>query len=226
MEYSEETTPGSSQGTSGQKGYFSGTSAIPGTLVVDTADPEDLLQRMRAGDSDAVGTFFDRYESRIRRRIRGKLNPPMRRLFDSQEIFSTLGRRLCMYVQAGKLGATNQQQLWALLTRMANNAVIDKSRVFRRLRDMEGEDSVFAQGMLAQLQRAERHSDQGVEVEISEALNLFTDSDDRQILSLWLIGKPHSQIAFLVQLPADTVRKRWQKIREKLQDRFGPSLGA
>ena len=59
---------------------------------------ESLLRRMRNGDREAAAQFITRYEDRIRRRIRGKLNPSVRRLFDSQDIFSTIGRRLDQYV--------------------------------------------------------------------------------------------------------------------------------
>ena len=58
------------------------------------SDLDSLVSRMAAGDREAVGTFLSLYGPMIRRRVRGKLRMSVRRLFDSQDILSTVGRRL------------------------------------------------------------------------------------------------------------------------------------
>ena len=179
-------------------------------------DVGSLLERMRGGDRGAAATFVTRYDTRIRRRIRGKLSPAMRRIFDSQEILSTVGRRLDMFVRSGQLQASNENELWALVFRMAHNAVIDKARVFHRLQQVEDEDGQFAQQFYTRLRQAERDRREGAEVEIERALKLFDDHVDREILSLWLVGTSHNVIAQTVDLAPTAVRKRWQKIRTKL----------
>ncbi len=183
-------------------------------------DIADLLRRMRTGEREAAAIFVTRYESRIRRRIRGKLNPSMRRLFDSQDIVSTVGRRLDQFVGGGRLEATNFGQLWALVFRMATNAIIDKSRLFRRLQEAEGPDGHLAQEMLARLRRAERVQQSGAGIEIDAALRLLPDEIDQQIFLGWLAGTRFNEIAPAVNLTHDTVRKRWQKIREHLRARL------
>lgn len=180
----------------------------------------ELLQRMRAGDREAAALFITRYGGRIRRRIRGKLSPAMRRIFDSQDILSTLGRRLDHFVLSGKLKAGTEQELWALIFRMADNAVVDKSRLFRRLQQVEKEDSRFARELSSRLRHAQSTHKGGVEIEIDRALNHLHDGIDRQILLLWLAGTPQFVIAEHVDLAATAVRKRWQKIRSKLQRKF------
>jgi len=184
------------------------------------AEVRGLLQRMRGGDRGAAATFVTRYDARIRRRIRGKLSPAMRRIFDSQEILSTVGRRLDMFVRSGRLEATSEDQLWALVFRMAHNAVIDKARVFHRLQEVEDEDGQFAQHFYSRLRQAERDRREGAEIEIERALKLFDDHIDREILSLWLVGASHNVIAENVDLAPTAVRKRWQKIRTKLHKCF------
>jgi DNA-directed RNA polymerase specialized sigma24 family protein len=171
---------------------------------------------MRGGDRGAAATFVTRYDTRIRRRIRGKLSPAMRRIFDSQEILSTVGRRLDNFVRSGQLQATNESELWALVFRMAHNAVIDKARVFHRLQQVEDEDGGFAQQFYTRLRQAERDRREGAEIEIERALKLLDDHIDREILSLWLVGASHSVIAETVDLAPTAVRKRWQKIRTTL----------
>lgn len=190
-------------------------------LSVDAGNEvEDLISRMRCGDRAAAAEFVTRFGSRIRRRIRGKLGPTMRRLFDSQEIMSTLGRRLDLYVLSGKLEAASEPQIWALLFKMADHALLDKGRVLRRLAKTEGEDGDFAQTVLNQLRTAERHHASGVELTIDAALRSLENSTDRQILSMWLHGTPHSVTAETVGLAPAAVRKRWEKIRGCLRDKF------
>lgn len=197
---------------------------VPGPEALEDSiylsEVEMLLRRMRSGDREAAAVFIVRYESRLRRRIRGKLNPSMRRVFDSQDILSTISRRLDQFVRSGRLEASSEQQLWALIFRMANNAIIDKSRVYRRLQQTEGPDSSFAQDLLMRLRQAERQSREGVEIELEKALKVLTNSLDKEILSLWLMGTRHREIAQTVGMAPAAVRKRWQKIKEKLQLRF------
>lgn len=188
-----------------------------------TDDVDRLLEQMRDGDREAAAAFIMRYGSRIRRRVRGKLSPGMRRIFDSQEILSTVGRRLDMYIRDGRMEAASAGQLWALVFRMASNALVDKARVFRRLQTVEGEDGPFAQELLRRLRYAERSDTAGVEIEIEKAMQGL-DVIDRQILSMWLVGSRHAQIADFVELTPVAVRKRWQKIKAGLQERFQSSL--
>jgi hypothetical protein len=73
-------------------------------------DFDALLARMRAGDRDAAAAFVTRYGTRIRRRLRGKMSPSIRRLFDSQELMSTVARRLDAFVRSGRLAAVSEGQ--------------------------------------------------------------------------------------------------------------------
>lgn len=181
---------------------------------------EDLVVRMRSGDREAVGLFVEAYGPFVRRRVRGKLGPSMRRLFDSQEILSTLSRRLDRYVRSGRLQASTEPQLWALVFKMVDAALIDKVRIIRRLRHAEGEDSEFARSWLTRIDRAGRSSNpdgDGVELEIDAALRLLPNAVDRQILSLWLMGNSHRVIGGYLGISADATRQRWQAIRERLR---------
>lgn len=178
---------------------------------------------MRAGDRLAAAEFLDRYGSRIRRRIRGKLGPQMRRLFDSMDILSTLTRKVDLYVMSGQFNAVNEAHLWGMLMRMADHALLHKARVFRQLKNVEGEDGAFAQNLAARLRDADKRAEDGVEIEIDSCLRVLPDTIDRRILSLWLAGEPHAAIAEDVQLNVVTVRKRWERIKDHLKDRLQPT---
>ncbi|MBX3357381.1 MAG: sigma-70 family RNA polymerase sigma factor [Phycisphaeraceae bacterium] len=189
--------------------------AEPG--VPPTEDGATLVHRIRAGDRHAAAEFIVRYGPRLRRRIRSKLGPSMRRLFDSHDILSTLSRRLDTFVRDRRLNVENEAQLWAFVQKMADNATIDKGRLLKRLRSAEAEDSRFAREFLRRIEDAESTEREGGEVVIERALTLIEDPVDRQILLLWLAGTPHTVTAECVGLTAATVRKRWQTIREWLR---------
>jgi RNA polymerase sigma-70 factor, ECF subfamily len=181
-------------------------------------DAEALLMRMRAGDRAAAAEFLDRYGTRIRRRIRGKLGPAMRRLFDSQEIMSTLGRRLDAFVRTHQLSASSEPQLWSLVFTIADHALAEKARVFQALQRVEGEDSVFAQRVLGRLREAEERYPDGPEIEIDRVLRSLDDPEDRQVLSLWLLGSQQRQIAEAMGLSLQAVRWRWERVRGRVRE--------
>ena len=99
---------------------------------------EALLEQMRDGDREAAALFVSRYGPRIRRRIRGKLGPGMRRIFDSQDILSSVGRRLDAFIHGRKLTANNEQELWGLVHRIASRVLVDKARIFYQLHPAAG----------------------------------------------------------------------------------------
>jgi DNA-directed RNA polymerase specialized sigma24 family protein len=181
---------------------------------------DDLLRRMQTGDRGAAAEFLLRYESRIRRRIRGKLGTDIRRLFDSLDIVSTLGRRLDLYMLSGQLQVHSEAQCLGLLFKMADHALIDKARIFRQLEDVEGEDSDFAHRLSLRLREAERRQKSGIDVEIENCMHTLRDAVDRRILSLWLTGEKHTGIGELLQMTPTAVRKRWETIKESLRMRL------
>jgi hypothetical protein len=141
----------------------------------------------------------------------------MRRLFDSQEIMSTLGRRLDAFVKSGQLRADSLGELWGLVFRIADNSLVEKARVFRSLEAHEGEDSQAARSLLDRLRQAEERDADAPLIEIDSALRMLDDAVDREILSLWLMGNSHVGIAHSVALTPAAVRKRWQRIRTALR---------
>jgi DNA-directed RNA polymerase specialized sigma24 family protein len=173
---------------------------------------------MRRGDREAAATFVMRYGSRIRRRIRGKLSPSVRRIFDSQDVLSSVSRQLDRMIAAGRLTAANEDQLWSLIHEIANHVVIDKARVLNALKRTDGEDGALARSMLSRLHAGGRDGaddDLGI---VEEALRLTPDEVDREILLLWLHGTQLEQIAVSLEMKPATVRKRWQMIRERLTE--------
>ena len=186
----------------------------------DDLTVEALLQQMRNGDREAAALFMSRYGPRIRRRVRGKLGPAMRRIFDSQDILSSVGRRLDAFIHGRKLTANNEQELWGLVHRIASRVLIDKARIFYQLEEVEGEDSDFAYLVASRLRQADRSSNSGIEVELERVFELVGDQTDRAILFHWLEGKSYGAIAEIVNLTPANVRKRWERLKALLREHW------
>ncbi len=191
--------------------------AVPAPRSVPVTE---LLTRMRAGDREAAAAFLANYGDLIRRRVRGKLGASVRRMFDSMDILSTIGRRFDRYVRDGKLHAVDEPQLWALLFRMAEAAVIDKVRIVKRLQVAEGEDGAIARELLARIEAVQNGSDEGAEIVLEKALAALRSDDDRTVLTLWLADWPLFRIAEAMGITPAAARQRWHSIRLFLRDKF------
>jgi DNA-directed RNA polymerase specialized sigma24 family protein len=192
-------------------------SAATGLGTPAEVDAATLLSRMREGDREAASAFVSRFGDLIRRRVRGKLGTGMRRVFDSQEILSTVSRRLDRYVMDKHLHAVSEPQLWSLLFRMIDAALVDKARAYRRLRHVEGEDSEFASAFLNRMNERDRASSEGGEIELEAAFRSLKSDVDREILAMWLNDHTHVRIAEEIESTPEAVRQRWRSIREHLR---------
>jgi DNA-directed RNA polymerase specialized sigma24 family protein len=182
---------------------------------------QGLVARIIAGDRVALGEFLGRYGPQIRRRVRGKLRASVRRIFDSQDIMSTVGRRLDDIVREGRVKARSEAEFWALVLRVAQNSVVEKARIVRALDVKEGEDSDFASWMLTRLAQSEKWAvDETADLAFDHMMSLLENDEDRTIATLWALGLSHPQIAEQVGLSHDAVRQRWIRIRDTLRARY------
>ncbi len=180
-----------------------------------------MLLRIQDGDRTAAAQFVNFNAPLIRRRFRHKLGRAMRRVFDSQELISTVTRRLDRMVRQGMVRAVNERQLWSLVFDIAEHAVIDKGRTLRRLEKVEAEDSPFAY-MLRSCLLSAPVDPQTEEIELAQLFDSLPDPVDREILALWLNGTTHLVTAQLLELPHATVRKRWERIKDKCRSVLAP----
>ena len=185
--------------------------------VVALGEMDGLVRRLREGDRVAAAEFVREYGDLIRRRIRGKLGSSMRRLFDSQDILSTVTRRLDRYVRSGRVRAVDEAQLWSLVFKIAEVAVVDRLRAFERLKAVEGEDSPVARELLTRMERAENTEPHGSELVLEQVYSTLSSPADRELLTLWLADTPMFRIAAALNTTPAAVRQRWQAVRTRLK---------
>ncbi len=122
---------------------------MPGPARADAENTLALLVRARSGDRDAANEVFVRYEDRIRRIVRVRLGPGIRRWTESGDVVQETCRAALESLDKLEVGSEFDPLDW--LSRVATNRIRDlvdhahaKKRDFRRARLLTppaGEDS-------------------------------------------------------------------------------------
>jgi DNA-directed RNA polymerase specialized sigma24 family protein len=180
----------------------------------------ELISRMNHGDREAAGVFLTRYGPLIRRRIRGKVAASIRRVADTGDILSTLGRRLDLYVRNGRFACTSEAELWSLVQTIAQRSTVEKARIVSSITRLEREDSPLAQRVRETLQEHERTSEDSLEFAWDDLMALLPDPIDRTIAYHWALGCSHEETSLIVGLSAACVRKRWERAKSALRTRL------
>lgn len=176
------------------------------------ADAE-LVALVRQGDRGAGAEFLRRHADLLRQRVRRRLRRSGRRLFDSQEIISTVSRRFDRMVSSGAVRAPNPASLIGLMVEIADHSVVDKARIIDRIDRVEGEESGFAAALRHRVAVAEQAEPDGGENVLARVFEGMRSHEDREILGLWLRGCPLKAIASEFSVNADAMRQRWKRIR-------------
>ncbi|MGI9015118.1 MAG: hypothetical protein ACR2GY_12850 [Phycisphaerales bacterium] len=183
----------------------------------------DLVDGMSRGDREAAAEFIDVYGSRILRRVRAGLSARVRRVYDSQEILSTIGRHLDDYVMQGRFSIECTHGVWALIDRMTDNALVDKARKVRSIRESEQRGAEVASTLRLQMQsdaaRLGAARDEA-DFHLEALLDLLETDDDRTHLQMRMRDATSREISRLLMMTPAGVRKRWQRICEILAVRL------
>lgn len=204
---SHPSHPLSPHGTRGHGGYCAAN---------DCVKYNNTLSDHECADRSMIAAFMLENGPRIRRRVRGKLGTILRRTVDSEDILSTVIRRLDRFAASGKVRAISEGELWSLITRITDAAIADKLRK----KHATGRADT---GLLSELgepawggepDHEQEHPERVFDV--LEEIKLHNGSD-AEIASLWARGLSHSAIAACLGQETHRVRSRWQLIKRRLR---------
>lgn len=199
--------------------------AVSRTDVAEARDTNsqgsDLIDRVRAGDRSAAAEFVLSCWPQIQWRVRRKMNSQMRRLFDSQEILSTVARRLDEFVVSRSLGTINRARLWGLIATIAQNAVVDKARILKRIARVEDLDRELNETLTRGVGgrgEASANADTESAEQVAVLLEQVQDPTDRSIFNMWLNEFSHVEIGDTLGLSPKAVEWRWRRVKSSLRD--------
>lgn len=177
-----------------------------------------LLARIRAGDRAAAAEFVVQFGPILRQRMRSRLAGGLRRLLDSADLLASVARRLDSAVADRRVWFESESQLFAFMSTIARRIVIDKARVLSRLQRAEAQEAEWTRAMYSRMALTGTGSDDSFDSVIDDAMNSLESDRDRRLLSLWLMGMNHNEIAFELNVNPAAVRQQWCRIRQRLAE--------
>jgi DNA-directed RNA polymerase specialized sigma24 family protein len=166
----------------------------------------------------AIADFVLEHQTTIRAIARKKLTQAARGVFDSEEVLSSVLRRLDAMAQRGGLLPRSHGELWALVTTITHNTAVSKTRLIEFMRSRLTEDGPYAYELVRRLNACA--DDDEATLLVYRMMSCLPDATDRQILSLKHRGATHAAAASLLGTTEDAMRHRWMRIRRELCARF------
>lgn len=167
---------------------------------------------------EALAAYVMAHKDQIRAVARRRLSPTARRVYDSEEVVSSVLRRLDGMAVRGTLRTNSDQELWGLIKAIARNTIINKSQLLDRAQKLLTEDSEYGYQLVARINACE--GDDEATLLVQRMLSSLKNPVDRQILAMVLRGASHRAIAGLLALSEPAVRQKWKSIRDDLLARF------
>lgn len=192
-------------------------------MTSERVDLEEFLEPLRPGpipgiasmSRDQVAEFLFRNAERIRKLARKKLTAYTRRSYDSEEVLSSVLRRIDGLAADGQLRTANENELWGLIERVTLNRAVSLTRSMERLFQFIAEEGHCAEALDARLERCERDEEAGDLYR--ELLRGLRSEKALEVFVLRSRGVSYLVISQMLGIPADTARKRWSKGIERLQ---------
>jgi RNA polymerase sigma factor (sigma-70 family) len=185
--------------------------------------PEDfapLLARARLGDEGALAQLARQYEPEVRRAIRARLSPDLRRYVDPTDLVLSVHRVLLLGIRQNKFDLSVQENLVALAVTIVRRKIARHWRTLQRERRIIGrqvniqdveEKAVSPDGAeLASVLAAEVHDQ-------VHRLLLKLNDRDRRLMERHLQGQSTAAIAREWGEDAGVLRVRLSRIRQRLR---------
>ncbi len=185
------------------------------------AERAESPEQIDPNDRQAIASRLMEFAPLIRRRLQYRLTGQDRRLFDTQDLLSTILRRVDAMVAKGKLRASTDRELISLVLTILDNALVDRHRLLTRLKRVEAQDGVWASWLRTNIDLD--NSNQAADT-LSDIFDSIESAEDRLLLSLRLSGASHAMIAEIIDTTADACRQRWVSLKNRISSGYPERL--
>jgi RNA polymerase sigma factor (sigma-70 family) len=176
------------------------------------------LARVAGRDPTALATLYERVAPAVFAWARLRLRPSLRHLVDPEDVMQEVWYRACKRLDSYDPDRTPFRG-W--IFRIADLVVME---AFRGLRgrplpgDHEGGAPPPPDALSAKVTTVSRRvaSDDSLRAVIARLQRLPQD-EQRLLLYRGLEGAPHDEVARRLNITSDAARKKWERLREKLQ---------
>lgn len=165
-----------------------------------------------------MARYLDERRDLIRAAARSKLLPAARSLSDSEDVASSVIRRMDAMVNTGEFELRSEHELWALVKLIAERQAIDRGRLATRARSVALDDG--PDGALVVKSLAKTSSDDHAALMLHRFLMALADAEERHLLLLRLRGCSYRVIGQQLGFSEDAAKMRWFRIAKSLRRRF------
>lgn len=192
--------------------------------MLNEAEFQELLEKVRAGDEEAATILVDCFEPLLHRQARLHLTDPLlREVVDSLDICQSVMRNFFARVTEGEFHLEHPNQLIRLLAVMAKNKVINHARSGWR-RQKSGTNNLDSQSLdqLSYLDfEPSRHAAARELIRLAEQ---SLSEEEQKVVELRFAGWTWTEIAEQMGGKPDTIRRRHARVIERLSRRLGTTL--
>jgi DNA-directed RNA polymerase specialized sigma24 family protein len=149
---------------------------------------------------------------------RRKLTARTKSVYDSEDVFSSVARRLDELAARDVLRPRDEKEMWALIATVACNNAISRTRLIERAKVFLTDDAPYAFELMRRLK--EYTTDEEANLLVHRMLLCLPNEVDRQQFLLLLRGASHRAIGSLLGFSEEASRQRWTKVRRLLEERF------
>lgn len=169
----------------------------------------------RIPNREEIARYLLQNSERVRAFARRKLTARARSVFDSEDVFSSVLRRVDALASAGGLRLRSESDLWGLVAAIAHNSAVNRTRLVERA--CLTQDSHVYEAL--KKPEAGSPDDQAALLVLRMMLYLKSE-EDRRVLSLLHRGAGHRAIGSALGISESASRQRWARIRRMLAERF------
>jgi DNA-directed RNA polymerase specialized sigma24 family protein len=180
-------------------------------LVVDRS-------RLAPMSREAVASFLMSREDKLRAIARSRLSRSAQGANDSEDVFSSVLRRVDLMASKGNVRPRSEAELWALAERIAMNNAISRTRLAKQFVTHIANDPVFI-GLITE-RFAHCGSDDEATLLKHRATTAIKNGDDRHLFLLRLKGVSYRVIAKHLGITEDTARWRWARVVKLVREFF------
>jgi RNA polymerase sigma-70 factor (ECF subfamily) len=181
---------------------------------------DQLIERVRRGDQQAMATLCQQYEPRLRIVARVLLGSALHPYLDSMDLVQTVHRTLLFGLRQDKFDVSSPERLIALALTMVRRKVARQWRHLQRQQRLSS--AAFHSGdhpmSLADLSAPKADPAHAVQFDDQvQRLCRHLDATERRILEMRLQGFGTAEIAEQLGLNHVTLRVRMTRLRERLR---------
>lgn len=174
----------------------------------DSDNPRLPVTSVQAQRAQAA-YLIERQRMGLHARIHRLLSDDARKLTDTEDILSTVRRRVDRIIYEGRLSAASNEQFYSLVHSVVERAILEKIRMGRRARLREQAAGAVRLRSLVESRGSEA-------ISLTERIGrVLTDPVDRELVLLRGRGLSFEMIAESMKMQPAAVRKRWSRIRAR-----------